>query len=425
MNDSVMRSEFPGDNQRAAVCYRQWRGKDRKNEALFAQAPVPWYAVENRGNQTEFRIYDDVGGGFFGEGVTADRFLKELDSVPEGRPIVVGINSRGGSVTEGLAIYNALKRRGNVTTRCDGMAASIASVILMAGDRIRCVKNGTVMLHDPSAMVSGGSEDMRRMADRLDAAKNQLAAAYVERTKLPLAEVDALMSEETWMDATEARDLGFVDELEGEGASAQTFDLGIYNRAPDPGGSTAANEPAGSTSNPPPVMNNRDKHQMNTLIAKLADCGLVPEGVTEESALTKAVAAWVNANKQTLADMTNRIDALTQEVNERLKNEAETYVDSQIQAGRLKKDRRTELVSAYCANPEAVRSLVESIADAGAVRASAGSPPPPAAPLRDGSRYPFTEKMKSLRVGERSQYMRDHWADLQKEGELMAAEKQS
>ena len=170
-----------------------------------------WYAFKNSTDtEVELYLYDEIG--FFGIG--AKQFISELRAV-KGKNIHLRINSPGGEVVEGTAIYNALSRHeGGVTVHIDALAASMASVIAMSGNPIYMAENALMMIHDPYMMAGGNSQELRKNADLLDTMKNNLVRAYAKKTGLPENEISAMMKEETWMDSTTAAALGFIDAIE-------------------------------------------------------------------------------------------------------------------------------------------------------------------------------------------------------------------
>lgn len=150
-------------------------------------------------------LYEEIHTGAAGDVVA------RLQADP-GADVEVRINSPGGSVADGIAIYNALKPR-KPTVYIDGIAASIASLIAMAGDRIYAAENALLMVHDPWVMgTHGNSRELRRTADLLDKHRDAMLGAYT-RSGLSRSELEALLAAETWMTAEEALDLGFVDEI--------------------------------------------------------------------------------------------------------------------------------------------------------------------------------------------------------------------
>ena len=175
-----------------------------------------WLSYQPRASVHEpavLQIFDQIGEDWFGgSGISAKAFSDALQSVGPG-PLVVEINSPGGNVWDGLTIYNMLRgRQAPVTTRVVGIAASIASVIALAGDTIEMAEASLFMIHDPSGMVAGTSEDMRKMANALDQHAEILAGIYVKRTGKTSAQIRAAMSAETWFTAQEAIQFGLADK---------------------------------------------------------------------------------------------------------------------------------------------------------------------------------------------------------------------
>lgn len=173
------------------------------------------YRIEAKADdRAEILIYDEIGyDPWFDAGIAAEDIVRDLQAIKAPR-IDVRINSVGGSVFEGNAIYNALARHpAHVDVYIDGIAASIASVIAMAGDRIHIAANAHVMIHNPHGVVWGEAADMRRMADTLDKIRGSLVGTYARRTGHDTAQIEAWMDAETWFNAEEAVEHGFADEI--------------------------------------------------------------------------------------------------------------------------------------------------------------------------------------------------------------------
>jgi ATP-dependent Clp endopeptidase proteolytic subunit ClpP len=174
-----------------------------------------WYAIQPSDNgeapgSVEISIYDEIGFG----GVTAKDFLAEVKRY-KGQHIHLRINSVGGSVIEGAAIYNSLRRhKGGLTVHVDGLAASMASVIAMAGEEVYIADNAMLMIHNPWSMTMGDADDLRKEADVLDKLKATLVNAYVRKTGMETEDIAAMMDEETWLNATQSVAMGFADEIE-------------------------------------------------------------------------------------------------------------------------------------------------------------------------------------------------------------------
>ena len=188
-----------------------------------------WYAIRARAEGAEVSIYDEIGA----YGVSAKSFLDELGALPDDGPLTLRLNSPGGSVFDAVAIYNALKRHaGPVSVWIDGIAASAASYIAMAGDEVVMPENAFLMIHDPSGFAMGTADDMRAMAEALDKIKGSLVAGYVAKSGGAEDDIAALMAKETWLDAAEAVELGFADRLAEPVRIAARFDVGRFRNAP-------------------------------------------------------------------------------------------------------------------------------------------------------------------------------------------------
>lgn len=183
-------------------------------------------------DDAEILIYDDIGASSWGDGVTAKQFVRDLSAL-DAKTLTVRINSAGGDVFEGLAIHHAIRRhKATVTTEIDGLAASIASIIALAGDEVRMSDNAFFMIHDPWGMGVGNAKEMRELADLLDKVGGSLANVYAEKTGRDVTEVQDWMTAETWFNADEALAAGFVDKLVKGKKIAARADLTGFRNAP-------------------------------------------------------------------------------------------------------------------------------------------------------------------------------------------------
>lgn len=180
----------------------------------------------------EVYLYDEIGSGYFG-GISAKQFADDLNALGKIDTLNVRINSPGGDVFDGLAIYNTMKRHpAYVNIDIDGMALSIASIIAMAGDTVRMADNAMFMIHDPWTMVAGSADDFRKQADLMDQVKENLVSTYQKRTSMDNEVLSQMMTDETWMDATTAKQWGFVDEITDQLQIAASFDLRRFKNTP-------------------------------------------------------------------------------------------------------------------------------------------------------------------------------------------------
>jgi len=179
-----------------------------ENYARTEKRKIP--SASDAGTKTGIlHLYDGIGPY---SGVSAQDFSRSLKSLGDVDYIELHINSPGGSVFDGAAIYNMLiDHKALVDVRIDGLAASIASIIALAGDQITIAKNAMIMVHNPSAMAWGGAADMRKMAGVLDKVKDTLITVYSDRMGLPEDEISQIMNEESWYTAKEAVDAGLAD----------------------------------------------------------------------------------------------------------------------------------------------------------------------------------------------------------------------
>lgn len=167
------------------------------------------------GNAGELFLYGEISDtSWFGDEVTPAQFQKDLAALGDISALDVYINSPGGDIFAGFSIYNILQRhKAGKTVHIDGLAASAASVIAMAGDIIKMPENATLMIHNAWTYTGGGVEDLRKTADELERLNGQIADIYAARTGKDKDEIAAMMSAETWMSGKEAMEAGFADEL--------------------------------------------------------------------------------------------------------------------------------------------------------------------------------------------------------------------
>jgi ATP-dependent protease ClpP protease subunit len=165
-------------------------------------------------NHGEIFIYGPIGFDFFGDGISADTFRKELRRLGAIRTLDLHIDSPGGSVTDARAIYSLLiEHKATITGYIDGYAASAASFLIMAADTVKIAEGGFFMIHEARGVTSGTAADMDKAAMLLRTINGQIADTYAARTNIPRSEMLTLMAEETWFTGQEAMDKGFADEL--------------------------------------------------------------------------------------------------------------------------------------------------------------------------------------------------------------------
>ena len=184
-----------------------------------------YYALETNGTEASINIFGDITSWpweEFGE-VSAVNLSKKLEELGDVSRLDVYINSYGGEVAEGLAIYNALRRhKAKVVTHCEGFACSIASVIFMAGDERVMSESSLLMVHNAWSYGQGNAAEFRKQADDLDKITQASVEAYKSHSNLSEDEIKALLDAETWILPTEALEYGFataIDKTESNKAS--------------------------------------------------------------------------------------------------------------------------------------------------------------------------------------------------------------
>lgn len=172
-----------------------------------------WNIVKNDDKNAELMLYGDIAESFWGDTISAKEvteYLADLDV----ENINVYINSNGGVVDTAIAINNALRRhKAKVTVNIDGIAASAATLITCAGDTVRMPKNALFMIHNPSTIAMGDSEEMRKQADVLEKYKNSITETYLQKVNIDKEKLSELMDNESWLSAEEALKYGFIDEI--------------------------------------------------------------------------------------------------------------------------------------------------------------------------------------------------------------------
>lgn len=162
-------------------------------------------------------IYGDIGESLWGDSISANDVKSALSGMTG--DVLVRINSAGGSVFDGFAIYNLLREyKGSVTVKIDALAASAASVVAMAGDSIEMADNALFMMHNPWTFALGESKDMIKTAELLDKIRDSIVATYKAKTDLSSDEISDMMDQETWLSADEAIEKGFVTSKSSESA---------------------------------------------------------------------------------------------------------------------------------------------------------------------------------------------------------------
>lgn len=187
-----------------------------KNIVNFTKAEKKLRISNKSATSAEIILYAGIGQDFWGDGsmVSAKEFSDQLKALdPAVNELTVRINSPGGDVFDGIAIYNRLNQfKGTVKVYIDGLAASIASIIALAGDEIIIGDGALYMIHLPWTWAVGNRMELDNTVNRLMDVEDQLIGIYAKKSGMDKNEVKSLLEAETWMDADQAIELGFVDE---------------------------------------------------------------------------------------------------------------------------------------------------------------------------------------------------------------------
>lgn len=195
-----------------------------------------WFrVVATVGNTAEVLIYDEIGTGFFGGGVAPEALVKEINALKLGAKdeLKVRINSPGGSFFDGNTIYNFLRSlKPQVTVRVDGIAASAASIIAMAGDRIEMPANAMLFIHNPWMVAAGDEATMLKAAADLRQMSDNAMGTYMRRVgdKVTRETMQAMLDAETWLSAEDSVKYGLADVVDEpvRAAALAQFDFSAY-----------------------------------------------------------------------------------------------------------------------------------------------------------------------------------------------------
>lgn len=263
----------------------QW---DAPSDVLASWSDMPQAAEGTDANT--ITIYDVIGEDWWsGGGFTLKRAAAALRSIGEGRDVAVNINSPGGDMFEGIAIYNLFAaHKGRVTVNVMGLAASAASIIAMAGDEILMGEGSQLMIHNSWGMVVGNRHDLAAAAETFTGFDQSLADIYHARTGMKKAEIEKLMDAETFLRPEDAIAQGFADgksSVTGEPAAKNTMDRALMARRQ----TEAALARAG--------FSRSDRQQMITAMVGPRDATPAPNAARDAGDLTEGLRALIETMK--------------------------------------------------------------------------------------------------------------------------------
>lgn len=310
-----------------------------------------WFDIKAKSNATanqpdaEVLIYDDIGAW----GITAKDFISAVQASGSKRPLV-RINSRGGSVFDGIAIHSYLSGL-DATVQVDGIAASIASIIALAGKRVNIASNGYFMVHNPMALADGNAEALRTTADILDKLAGTLAEMYAKKTGKGIDTVKGWMDAETWFTAQEAVDAGLASSI-SDSVSFSACVTG-FSKAPSALTQTPQAAAANHNSNTAPTM--------KKLLAALAQAGLISSAESGEDTAVAEFTTRFEAQKTEAKANADELGKLRASAAEQAKVTATAQVDAAIADGRIKAEQKDAWIAAIVADLKTATTLLAGI----------------------------------------------------------------
>ena len=185
-----------------------------------------WYNISGKASDgiADIYIFDEIGA----YGLNAQSFIDEIKPF-KNSALNIHINCVGGDVFDGMAIYNVIKKRtARTTVYIEGIAASMGSVIALAADTVVMAENSLFMIHNAWGGAMGEAKEMKKTAKLLDKISGEIADIYVKKTNLPYSKVEEMMDEETWLNADEAYELGFIDSISDAIKVAAKYDVSKF-----------------------------------------------------------------------------------------------------------------------------------------------------------------------------------------------------
>ncbi len=349
---------------------------------LAGNSSREWFAItaEDKGARAVVRIFAEIGDSFFGESVSAADFVAQVTALDVDE-IDLHINSPGGEVYDAIAIANTIKQhKAKVIVTVDGIAASAASFVAIAGDELIMAPNSELMLHDAWGVSVGNAEDLRSLAARLDSISDNMASMYAAKAGGDLADWREVMQAETWYSAQEAVTAGLADRVLPNKEStkpAAKFDLGIFAhagraQAPPPSLIARTPEPPAEPDSTTPPLPTRKAPIMSDLTTGLRErLGITAETEIDDDGLLAAVdealaeraeapaasagpaipAGTVLVDEAALADLRANADLGVQAHQRQLADDQAALVFAAVEDGRIAPAQRDHWLASLKADP--------------------------------------------------------------------------
>ena len=251
----------------------------------------PWFSVRDLAeDEAELVIFDEIGGW----GQSVDDFKRAFDQVKNKKAIKLFINSPGGVVTDGWAIFNMLQRiRDKLTVEVIGLAASMASVVALAGKKLTMCRGSYFMIHNPWTIAWGDSTELRKMADTMDKMREDIITLYNDRSALTRDEIVAMMDEETWISADDAQEYGFADSITDDAlvaaSASKPWDIASFGFRHAPTGLACVDKAAHVAANDQAAQPEKEEKVMETNTTTLAAAEAAKEPVPVQALDDKAI----------------------------------------------------------------------------------------------------------------------------------------
>ena len=251
----------------------------------------PWFSVRDLAeDEAELVIFDEIGGW----GQSVDDFKRAFDQVKNKKAVKLFINSPGGVVTDGWAIFNMLQRiRDKLTVEVVGLAASMASVVALAGKSLTMGRGSYFMIHNPWTIAWGDSTELRKMADTMDKMREDIITLYNDRSALTRDEIVAMMDEETWISADDAQEYGFADSITDDAlvaaSASKPWDIASFGFRHAPSGLSCVDKAAHVAANDQAAQPEKEEMVMDTNTTTLAAAEAAKEPVPVQALDEKAI----------------------------------------------------------------------------------------------------------------------------------------
>ena len=293
-----------------------------------------WFEFKNEATSesADIWIYSEVGG----YDVNAQGFISQLQEIGD-KDINVHINSLGGDVFDGLAIYNALRNhKKNVTVKVEGIAASIASVIAMAGDNIEMAENSLFMIHNPFVMAGGDANELRKTASVLDKIRDEIAKIYLTKSTQDIDTLVGLMESETWFNAIEANELGFANGITKPIKVVNNYDISKFQNISHDKINSIINNKTEIMAKETIV--NEQKNEVvennNSLLTKIKDLFVIKNAEGDEDDTPAEDVDWAKTYEE-LKDRVNNLENAIHDIEEKMGMTEEVKEEEEEEADKV------------------------------------------------------------------------------------------